>query len=540
LTLWYAAVVVVAIGLVLAAVRTGMRLVLLSEVDHFLEQEAAELELAIRDFGDDSALREEFDRKTRGHVDRGMFARWIDEEAQTRLTSGPTFPGDGPRIATVSHPLRIPAGRGGTLIVGQRLDGEYIELNRLTQLLLFVGGSAAILAPMGGYWLSGRVTKPLGEVIDTAARLHPAQLAERLPVLGTGDELDRLAQTVNGMLDRISHHLLWQRAFVDNAAHELRSPLTAIQSSLEVALSQDRSTAEYQDILVSVTDQCVRLSRLVNELLLLAELDSQGLPAPRQSVSLKDLVTRSLAAFRVVAEERRIQLSLGWLSDVLVRGDADRLWQVINNLLDNAIRFTPAGGTISVQVTQEANTPYAVLSITDTGPGIAPEDLPFIFDRFFQGGRGRSRRAETRGSGLGLSICHAIVIQHGGTIRVESPPPIAARYFTCRCPSHLRTQRQATKIKRRRIPTDTPANLQIPSNRVKTGKITAIWKLDTPIQSTYHRRYPPVRRHCGLDPPSVRRQAWRRPGGGFRAMFVPVRNGGLRPRTRTDLHQEAI
>src|SRR5262249_25090465 len=152
----------------------------------------------------------------------------------------------------------------------------YVEedISKLTQLMLIVGTILLIAAPLGGYWLAGRATQPLGEIIRTATNLHPSQLEERLPLRPTGDELDQLSATSNSLLDRIAAYLERNREFTANAAHDLRSPLAAIRSAVEVALNAPRSSQEYQDLLCDIVEQISDLSLLVNQLLLLAETDS--------------------------------------------------------------------------------------------------------------------------------------------------------------------------------------------------------------------------------------------------------------------------
>jgi heavy metal sensor kinase len=304
--------------------------------------------------------------------------------------------------------------------VGTTLAHVDEDVSRLTDLMTVAGAAILLLAPLGGFWLAGRATHPLARIIHTASRLRPSHMEERLPIRGVGDQLDQLSLTINSFLDQIADYLARNREFVANAAHELRSPLAAIQSSVEVALNARRSTEEYQDLLGEIVDECSRLGVLVNQLLLLAENDAGRLKADREPVRLDQIVSTSLDMFRGAAEERGLELSAGSLQPTMVWGDAGRLRQVVNNLIDNSLKFTPAGGRIRVALLASADAEHVVLRVSDSGAGIAAEDLPHVFDRFYRGDKSRHRDDRTAGNGLGLSICQSIVAAHEGEIRVES------------------------------------------------------------------------------------------------------------------------
>ena len=246
-------------------------------------------------------------------------------------------------------------------------------------------------------------------------------MEERLPIRGTLDELDQLSATINRFLDLLGDYLERNREFVANAAHELRSPLAAVQSSVEVTLNTDRTVEEYQDLLAEIADQCGQLRVLVNQLLLLAETDVRS-SVDRRPVRFDRLVEKSIEMFRGAAEERGIQLA-GDLEDPLtLYADGDRLRQVVNNLIDNSLKFTAKGGQVDVSLHIEPVAHELILTVTDTGMGISPDDLPHVFERFYRGDKSRQRENLTSGNGLGLSICHSIVLAHGGTIHAESEP----------------------------------------------------------------------------------------------------------------------
>jgi signal transduction histidine kinase len=280
-----------------------------------------------------------------------------------------------------------------------------------------------IIAPLVGYWLALRVTRPLSLIISTTSQLRPDRMHERLPIRNTGDELDQLSQTVNGLLDRIANYLAQKRDFLANSAHELRTPLAAIRSTIEMALGEGRSRQEFEELLAEAIDSCSSLEFLVNQLLLLAETEANGPRARRDRVNLSEIVDKAVDMFQGVAEAKQIRLQANFGPGIAyVEGNRHHLRQVLNNLLDNAVKFNQVGGTISVELATDDRTPQAILRVRDTGIGIAAEDLPHIFERFYRCDKSRTRAADAQGNGLGLSICRAVVQAHDGQIFVDSDP----------------------------------------------------------------------------------------------------------------------
>jgi heavy metal sensor kinase len=337
----------------------------------------------------------------------------------------------------VSRTVNRPGRAALTVRVGCFLGQSHLELARFTRILMAVGIILLLVAPLGGYLLAGRATRPIARIISTTKRLDPSHLDERLPIRGTRDELDRLSQTINSFLDRIATYLQQSREFTANAAHELRSPLTALQSSLEIALNADRSVEEYKEVLAVLLEECGQMRVLVNQLLLLAEGDAGRLRLHSQALRLDQIITSSLEMFQVVAEAAGVELSTRRLEPAMIRGDGNRLWQVVNNLIDNAIKFTPAGGRITLDFRLDDARRQGILEVSDTGAGIDSHDLPHVFDRFYQGDKARDRENPSRGLGLGLSICQAVVAAHGGSIEVASTPGRGTT-FTVRLPDCTR------------------------------------------------------------------------------------------------------
>ena len=437
LMVWNAAAVLVTALAVLMIVREGVRHSLQNELDQRLTEDILEIALAIEEPRSPvfEHLYEELDRKARGHVRHGWFVQLFDARGE-EIWSSPSAPaavvpagtmGDfrpvtagGSRVA--QHRVSQQDGTPLTIRVGASLDFLTADMRQIDRLVLGVGLAALVLAPAGGYLLAGRATRPLSQIISTTAALRPDQLDERLIIRNSGDELDRLSATINGFLDRRAVYLQQQRDFLANAAHELRTPLAAIRSSVEVALGGDRSPSEYEDLLSEVIEECSSLEVLVNQFLLLAEADAERIQPSSERVRLDDLLRRAIEMFRGAAEARGIELEIARLDSACVNGEVVHLRQVLNNLLDNAVKFTPEGGRITAALRFDPKLQTAQLSFSDTGPGIAPDDLPHIFERFFLVDKSRSRDHDSRGIGLGLSICQAIARALGGSISATSEP----------------------------------------------------------------------------------------------------------------------
>ncbi|MDZ4820827.1 MAG: ATP-binding protein [Planctomycetota bacterium] len=437
LTMWNSAVVLLTAVAALFALREGLRVTLLHETDQRLNEDSNEIALAIRElYPDIQLIQKELERKAEGHRVHGFFVRLMGPDGnQIWATSkAPPLPGgkgsitDDNTLVTVGdnrithRTIRLADGTVFRVRIGTSLRFIEDEVGRLTGIIVLIGGVILVLSPVGGYWLAGRATRPLADMHRTAAALRPDRLDERLQIRHTGDELDRLSETINGLLDRIASYIDRHRQFLANAAHELRSPLTAVQSSVEVALNVGRSPKEYEELLYEVADECANLRGLVNQVLMLAEVEIGATQTLIEEVPFHQIVAKSAEMFRGVAEERNIELRVGRLEKVVVTGQAIRLRQVLNNLIDNAIKFNQAGGWVSIELTVDLPKQQARLVIADSGPGIPEADLPHIFERFYRGDRGRTRDPAMHGSGLGLSICQAIVVLYGGSIKATNLP----------------------------------------------------------------------------------------------------------------------
>ncbi len=428
---WNALVVVITAVVTLLGLREGVRYTLIRELDQLLTEDAREIELALVnvDSVESPQLHEQLDRKDAGHAQHKWFVQLIAPDQQV-LYQSQHAPRELASLNVGSNTPRTFEPRTFdiwrvfdrrleqvTIRVGSSLELIHTDIGRIDRLVALAAAVVLLVAPLCGYWLAGRATRPLNAMISTMASAHPSQLDERLRIRGTGDELDRLSTAFNGLLDRIGSYLQEHRDLLANSAHELRTPLAAIRSSIEVALAKERTGLEYQALLTEIIEESASLELLVNQLLLLSESEAERLKVDAEQVRLDELVERAVDMFGGVAEFRDIGLTCGQLPSVTVDGNPQHLRQVIYNLFDNALKFTRADGL--VEVTLNTDVGQAVFTVRDTGVGIAPEDLPHVFDRFFRGSR-QQLVPEVKGTGLGLSICRAIVRAHNGSINVSS------------------------------------------------------------------------------------------------------------------------
>lgn len=429
---WNTLVLLIACVFALVCVRVGMRLTIVNEAESLLQEEVLELELAIKQLSpDQDAINDEFARKVLGHSRHNWFARlgdsnrtiWQSDNLPQVVSSEievPTEPGTlfqaTDKQLIVTHYFTMPDGTWRTIVLGEPNEFVRNDVWQLTKIMLYIGVLLLLVAPLGGFLLAQQALSPVREIISTTRSLDPAHLDSRLTIRGTGDELDQISVEINSFVDQISRYIDTQREFIANAAHELRSPIAAILASVDVTLSKERDAAEYHDDLVAVGQQCRELSFLVNQLLDLAETEGMQ-PAVSEAIDLQPLVQKSLDVFSAVADEKQIALNVQLEPGVIVEGDPSKLFQVVNNLVDNAIKFAPRSGRIDVRMTEHDS--HAVLTVTDSGPGVPDQYLEKIFERFFQVDQARER-VEHRGNGLGLSICKSILRQCGGEISAEN------------------------------------------------------------------------------------------------------------------------
>jgi heavy metal sensor kinase len=298
---------------------------------------------------------------------------------------------------------------------------EYLDLVEQQLLGIFTALSLfGLLVAIGlGYSLARRAIAPVRQMTETAEAISESTLSARMPPAPVADELGRLTQVLNRMLDRLERAFDSQRRFVSDAAHELRSPLAILKGNAEFALRRDRTAEEHRDLWQSSDEEIDRLTKLTNDLLQIAQSDAAGPPPPRHPIPIDPLVADAVERHRATANQAGIRLTTDLQAGAtLIGADEAQLVQVVDNLVSNALRYTPAGK--GVQVRTRMDDGRLTLAVADEGIGIAPADQPKVFDRFYRTDEARARA--TGGAGLGLSICRVLVEQHGGTIGVTSTP----------------------------------------------------------------------------------------------------------------------
>ncbi|MGD9037931.1 MAG: ATP-binding protein [Syntrophobacterales bacterium] len=347
----------------------------------------------------------------------------LSPEALKNASQGlPTFEtvaSTGPYPARV---LTMPVMRAGRVInlvqVGMSLENMYKTRRRFLLIMAAVLPFGLLLAGGGGWLLARRALKPVDRMTQAARRISGEHLDERLQETGSGDELDRLAKTLNDMLRRLDDAFHQMRQFSADASHELQTPLTILKGEMEVALRSQRSPEEYQGVLKSGLEEIDRINHLVDGLLLLARADAGVLRLDLRPVELKELVQEICDQMKLVADDHSISLHPSVLETVSVLADQEHLRRLLLNLVDNAIKYTPAGGNVTLSLQSEKD--WVALRISDTGIGLSKDEQQLIFSRFHRATETRSR--DEKGVGLGLSIARSIAEAHGGKIQVESTP----------------------------------------------------------------------------------------------------------------------
>jgi len=333
----------------------------------------------------------------------------------------------GTRLRLLSRPLVSNGELLGVLQVAESLDPLETRLNQLFLLLVSVGAFAIIVSLALGAFLTKAALAPVDRMVADAHLITERQdLSKRLEVPPINDEIKRLATTLNEMLSRIEILLATQKRFIADVSHDLRTPLTIIRGNLDL-LRQEEGDESRKVALTTAKGEVDRLSRLVSDLLLLAQMDA-GLELERRPVELDTLLLEVYREGKLLAPT--LEIRLGEEDQASVLGDRDRLKQLLLNLVQNAVDHTPDGGQVTLSLRRERGRAY--LSVADTGSGIPPEDLPHIFVRFYRVEKGRRRG----GAGLGLAIAQWIAHAHGGEISVESKLQEGST-FTLRLPLKL-------------------------------------------------------------------------------------------------------
>lgn len=328
--------------------------------------------------------------------------------------------------------VSVPANARGERFMVQ-VAGSLDDVNQVvasaSRLFAVMGIALVVAVGASGALLTRRVFHAIDDVVGRARHIGEASLGTRLPHPGTQDEIGRLVDTLNEMLGRIQQGFEVQRRFTADASHELRSPLSRLRTELEVALRRPRGSAEYVQTLRSCLEEVERLTRLVEELLALARLDAYRQGGAGETEPLNRLAEELVARVQPAANERHVDVAIEQATPVsapVARGPASL---VLANLLDNAVKFSPPGGRVTVRLAADAA--QAMVSVSDNGPGIAADELPRLFERFYRGSLARANAAP--GVGLGLALSQAAAMAQGGRIDAENLPTGGA-CFTARFP----------------------------------------------------------------------------------------------------------
>jgi two-component system OmpR family sensor kinase len=314
--------------------------------------------------------------------------------------------------------LAVPASGGRVVVVGASLDDQQEAMSRLAALLLVGGPLALALAGGVGWLVAGTALRPVERMRAEAAAISASQPGRRLPVPATGDEVARLGETLNAMLERLEEALERERRFVDDASHEIRTPLANLRTELELALRRSRTPEQLERAVMSAAQETERLTRLAEDLLVLARRDHGRLPVRREPVDVSEVVAAVVEGFAARSAEKEVAIETRVPEGLLATVDPLRIRQALGNLLDNAIDHTPPGGRISLVAA--AVDGAVTFEVSDTGPGFPAGFLPRAFEPFARPDTSRSRL--DGGTGLGLAIVRAVAEAHGGSAEARNRP----------------------------------------------------------------------------------------------------------------------
>jgi heavy metal sensor kinase len=324
---------------------------------------------------------------------------------------------DGLAIRTLCS--KVEAGDRFLIIrVARSAERVVHELNELLWMMLLGVPVAILLAMIGGYWLARTSLLPVQKMTEQAQKISVDRLHDRLDIVNANDELGRLAATFNQTFDRLEKSFLQMRQFTSDASHELRTPLTAIRTMGEVALREDKTAAEYREVLSSVLEETDELRNLVDSLLTLSRADAGQIRLNKQPLDLSILVNETLDHLQVLAEEKGQEILRDLPPGLTITGDRSVLRQAIINLVENAIKYSAFEKTIKIRTFKDDASLF--VEVTDEGPGILSEHQVKVFERFYRIDSGRSR--DEGGTGLGLSIAKWAIESHGGSIKLSSAP----------------------------------------------------------------------------------------------------------------------
>lgn len=438
LTLWYGGIFAVSSTLAFALAFLLIAEVVREHTDEDLREDLQEYAAFMR-LGGLDRVRTEMSVDAEGGEGHQVFFRlWGTDGRQLVATDLSAWAGlsepkdlsarfadsDEPILETLAlprreHKVRVihgPIAPGMVLQIGESLEDDEEFMAALFRGFLIV--LAAIVAFGGpiGWFMARRALRGVQAITRTATEIAHGNLDRRVEVRAQGDELDALARTFNLMLDRIHALIIGMREMTDNLAHDLRSPLGRIRASAEMILTDNGSKAEAEAMVAATAEECDRLLEMINTTLDIAEAESGAALLKLAEFDLVELVGDAVELFQPLAEDKQVTIAVDLPDACRIRGDRQRLQRVVANLLDNAVKYTPVGGRVTIKLDDQGE--WLKLSIQDTGVGISPAETARIFERFYRCDRSRSEL----GNGLGLSLALAFVRIHGGDIAVDSVP----------------------------------------------------------------------------------------------------------------------
>jgi heavy metal sensor kinase len=359
-------------------------------------------------------------------LDEGT-APMLSPDQLRSVVDGGVLSGDSTTGGLTSRISAVRGERGGqpvAVVIGTATDTLNKISGRIAVILLVIDLVAIAAAILGGYSIVGNALRPIDHITDRARQIGAGDLRRRLEYMDSSAEMVHLTSVLNEMFDKLQRLFESQKQFVQDAAHEIRSPLAALRCRLEVALRQPRPAEAYTQVIEDALHDATRLSSLADDLLLLARADSDNLGIDFREVSLSQVVSSVYNQLLPLAEAKLIDFELKLKSDCFVYGDKERLQQAFRNLAENALKYTPASGSVAMTVELEADD--ACVTVEDTGIGIPAEEQKDIFRRFYRVDRARSRK--DGGTGLGLAICEQIIRAHKGNIELQSEPGRGSKF----------------------------------------------------------------------------------------------------------------